>query len=311
MAVYKVPQDVEAEDKLLGPLTIKQFVYAIIVFISGWLTVVVAQKPLTLIFLPLTLTPALFFSFLIFLGIKNSAQPAESYLAAIVRFYFKPRKRIWNQEGVIERVQVTAPKTEAKQYTDNLSQTEVTSRLKSLANIMDSRGWAAKDPRFQPNIILPTDPAGDRLLDISQLPAMTQKSDDAAQQDIMDETLSPLAAQFDSMIAETDSVYKQRAVKNMNDPSYNPYPQMHQHVIDPAGKKGLKKTKSAAKSPKTENEKSEMKNEPQPSAPAPAPQIDPALSNLVDNASDLSVQTLATEAQRLKSLEAGEEISLH
>lgn len=307
MAVYKVPQDVEAEDKLLGPLTIKQFVYAIVVFISGWLTVVVAQNPLTLIFLPLTLTPALFFGFLIFLGIKNSAQPAESYLAAIVRFYFKPRKRIWSQEGVIERVQVTAPKTETKQYTDNLSQTEVTSRLKSLANIMDSRGWAAKDPRFQANIILPTAPSSDRLLDINQLPAMTQQSDASAQQDIMDESVSPLAAQFDSMIAKTDAAHRQQAVDHMNDPSYNPYPDMHQHVIDPTGTKPKKsRAKSNPKAaPKMENEKSEMKNEP----PAPAP--DPAITHLVDNAGDLSVQTLAGEAQRLKSLESGEEISLH
>jgi hypothetical protein len=30
MAVYKVIQDVEAEDKLLGPLTLKGFIYALI-----------------------------------------------------------------------------------------------------------------------------------------------------------------------------------------------------------------------------------------------------------------------------------------
>ena len=30
MAVYKVIQDIEAEDKLLGPLTLKQFIFAVI-----------------------------------------------------------------------------------------------------------------------------------------------------------------------------------------------------------------------------------------------------------------------------------------
>ncbi len=30
MAVYKVPQDVEAEDKLLGPFSMRQFIYLII-----------------------------------------------------------------------------------------------------------------------------------------------------------------------------------------------------------------------------------------------------------------------------------------
>ena len=30
MAQYKVPQDVEAEDKLLGPFTFRQFIYLMI-----------------------------------------------------------------------------------------------------------------------------------------------------------------------------------------------------------------------------------------------------------------------------------------
>ena len=35
MAVYKVPQDVEADDKLIGPFSFRQFIYLIIVAISG------------------------------------------------------------------------------------------------------------------------------------------------------------------------------------------------------------------------------------------------------------------------------------
>ena len=34
MAVYKVAQDVEAEDKLLGPFSFRQFIYLIIVVIA-------------------------------------------------------------------------------------------------------------------------------------------------------------------------------------------------------------------------------------------------------------------------------------
>ena len=34
MGQYKVPQNVEAEDKILGPLTFKQFIYALMGF--GW-----------------------------------------------------------------------------------------------------------------------------------------------------------------------------------------------------------------------------------------------------------------------------------
>ena len=31
MAVYKVPQDVEADDKLIGPFSFRQFIYLLIV----------------------------------------------------------------------------------------------------------------------------------------------------------------------------------------------------------------------------------------------------------------------------------------
>ncbi len=34
MATYKVIQDIEAEDKLLGPLSLRQFIYAVIVVLQ-------------------------------------------------------------------------------------------------------------------------------------------------------------------------------------------------------------------------------------------------------------------------------------
>ena len=37
MAVYKVIQDIEAEDKLLGPLTLKGFIYASITVLLGFI----------------------------------------------------------------------------------------------------------------------------------------------------------------------------------------------------------------------------------------------------------------------------------
>jgi hypothetical protein len=36
MATYKVLQDIEAEDKLLGPLTLKQFIFAAVAIAIGF-----------------------------------------------------------------------------------------------------------------------------------------------------------------------------------------------------------------------------------------------------------------------------------
>lgn len=317
MATYKVPQDVEAEDKLLGPLTLKQFIYAIIVFLGLWLTVVFARNTFTLFLIPIPLLPALFFAFMIFLGIKNPAQPAESYLAAIVRFYFKPRKRIWNQDGVIDAVQITAPLKLQHQYTNNLSREEVRSRLNRLSNLMDSRGWASKDVRFQSNIVLPTQPTTneDRLISIAQLPqTMLQEPTEVhPSDDVMDEQASPVAQAFDSLLTQQQKQQRDQAIAQMQDPNYNPYPaNMRQRVVQPLADDAEDSRPSATtkKPSTTDTSHRQPQPAPFPVPSTPPPPTDPALLNLAQN-DNLSVQTIANEALRLKNLESGDEISLH
>src|SRR5690349_6970336 len=91
MAVYKVPQDVEAEDKLIGPFSFRQFIYLIIVAISIAIAWGLSRLLLPLAIIPLPLI--LFFGALA-LPLKKD-QPMEIYLAAVVSFYLKPRKRLW------------------------------------------------------------------------------------------------------------------------------------------------------------------------------------------------------------------------
>lgn len=313
MATYKVPQDVEAEDKLLGPFTLKQFIYLIIVAISLWLTFLMARSTFTLIFLPLTLTPGLFFGFMVFLGIKNQSQPAELYLAALVRYFLKPHKRIWSQDGYMETVHITAPKKEVRTYSDNLSKTEVRSRLSNLANLMDSRGWAAKDVRYQPNVVLPQqNAADDRLVSINQLPQTLDPIDVHASDDVMDESSSAVAQHFDEMIKQNQERYRQEAVAHMKDPNYNPYPNMHQHIIKPLDQKDESQptTHQEQQRPeKSSDRATTVENEPKSNKPTAA-EADPRITQLAQN-DDFSVQTIATEAQRLKSLESGDEVTLH
>lgn len=317
MATYKIPQDVEAEDKLLGPFTLKQFIFLIIVAVSLWLTILAARSTITMIFLPLTLTPALFFGFLVFLGIKNQSQPAEMYLAALVRYFLKPHKRIWSQDGYVETVQITAPKKEVHQYSNNLSHVEVKSRLNNLANLMDSRGWAAKDVRYQPNLVLPNQASqDDRLVSLSQLPQILEPTDIHPSDDVMDESSSPVAQHFDDMIKQNQNRYREEAVAHMNDPDYNPYPDMHQHRIEPYNTSSAAVQNEPAPTNQPEDNQPVDRgqgtaNEQSPSQTAPAqPPINPAVAQLAQN-DDLTVQTIASEANRLKSLDQGTEISLH
>ena len=63
MAQYKVIQDIEAEDKLLGPLTLRQFIYAAITVVLGFIAYKFAaiSPYLIILFLP----EMLFFGLLI------------------------------------------------------------------------------------------------------------------------------------------------------------------------------------------------------------------------------------------------------
>ena len=140
MAVYKVPQDVEADDKLLGPFSFRQFIYLIIVAIAlflGW-GLFKLFPPLVIIPLPIVL----FFGALA-LPLRKD-QPMEIYLAAIVSFYLKPRKRLWQADGIQSLIEITAPKVVEIQRAKNLTQSEAERRLSYLADIVDTGGWAIR-----------------------------------------------------------------------------------------------------------------------------------------------------------------------
>lgn len=208
MATYKVIQDIEAEDKFVGPLTLKQFIFAAGGVAFGWLSFLALAKGAVwalAIFVP----PMLLGFFLAFPWSKE--QPTEVWVLAKLRFRIKPKKRIWNQDGLQELVTITAPKKVEKQLTDNLSQTEVTSRLKALADTIDTRGWAVKNA--QVNVAM-TEDTSDRLVSPTILPKQINASDQSVP-DMMDEGTT-VAANFDQMMHASDEIRKEQTLNTMD-----------------------------------------------------------------------------------------------
>lgn len=141
MAIHAVPQDVEADDKLIGPLSLKQFIFTIIGLGFGYLAFFFFTKvhPLiSLVWLPFAIV------FLVLGLYQRKDQPAEVFLASALGFFLKPKVRIWNQAGYDERVHITAPPVIEKKYTKDFSGEEARGRLANLSLMMDSRGWASK-----------------------------------------------------------------------------------------------------------------------------------------------------------------------
>jgi len=311
MAVYKVPQDVEADDKLIGPFSFRQFIYLIIAVISIALAWGLAQLFIGLAIIPL---PLIIFFGALALPLRKD-QPMEIYLAAVVSFYLKPRKRLWQPDGIQSLVEITAPKVVEVQRSKDLSQTEAQQRLSYLADIVDTGGWAVRGMGM---------PAPNS--------AMQNDVYYAAQQteDVLD-TQGGVAQSFESMISEADTRRRQEVVERMHQPptvpiapppitdpyatltasesndtvtdphlTYNPYPDsIRQSVITP-----LSEQQVVTQQPQTQT----------PIIPTPAPVqqipppatsekvVSPDIINLANN-SDLSIETIAHEANRIHQKE--------
>ena len=140
MAQYKVPQDVEADDKLLGPFSFRQFVYLLIAGGCIALAVGLFQLFPLLAIIPL---PVAFFFIVLALPLKKD-QPMETYLAAIVSYYLKPHKRVWEPGQSEHTITITAPKVVDDNRTRDITGEEATHRLSFLADIVDTEGYAIK-----------------------------------------------------------------------------------------------------------------------------------------------------------------------
>jgi PrgI family protein len=218
MATYKVIQDIEAEDKLIGPLTLRQFIYAAIACIAGYLSFLAVTKGaafMLVILLPIVFTGG-FFAFP-----WKGEQPTEIWALAKIRFMIKPRRRIWDQSGVKELVTITAPKQVQTEFTNGLSQNEVESRLRALADTIDSRGWAIKNSNVnmygQPALVM-ADPNSDRLLGPSAFPQEVEAADIMAADDMMDEQNNRVAQQVDNMIEASARAHRERIVESLQQP---------------------------------------------------------------------------------------------
>lgn len=335
MAVYKVPQDVEADDKLIGPFSFRQFVYLIIVAIAiamGW--------GLSRLFIPLAIIPlpiVLFFGALA-LPLRKD-QPMEIYMAAIVSFYLKPRKRLWRADGIQSLVEITAPKVVEVQRTKDISQVEAQQRLSYLADIVDTGGWAVRGVA-QPEV--PSAMQNDVYFEAQQtedilgndggvarnFETMISQADAKRYQDVIERMHQPKPQPAPTIItsavpvvdlytAFTPASLSPDSSKNFSPIEFNPYPSnMRQHVITPLSQQpstSLQQPVAAPSSAPPSAAQSAATPAPQPITPVATPQPaqppqpvittsekppSPDIINLANNA-DLSIETIAHEAKRI------------
>jgi len=195
MAEYKVPQDVEADDKLLGPFTFRQFIYLVIAAALVGLAVILFRIAIPLCILPV---PLIIFLVILALPIKKD-QPMETYIRAVVDYHLKPHTRIWTAGQPEKTIEITAPKQVEVDRTNGLSQEEASHRLSFLADLIDTEGYSIKGGST-PNSALHDDIYAEAqdtrdIFDTPQNPQLDlaiQSSTDAHHQQIADQMRNAL-----------------------------------------------------------------------------------------------------------------------
>lgn len=204
MGQYKVPQNVEAEDKILGPLTFRQFIYALIGV--GWALISFAIfRPIPAIMILVGFPPAMLFLLLAFY--TRDGQNFEQLLIAMVGYFAAPHRRLWVKEDLIETFHVE-PTKPAKEITQR-DPAEVRSELEKLATLIDSRGW--NRPPDEHTQILPTTKHEDRIM----VPS-TPHPPDEPKTDMLDLQRSPLAQNLAELLREAAEDVRAEAMSQMD-----------------------------------------------------------------------------------------------
>ncbi|MBQ5812301.1 PrgI family protein [Candidatus Saccharibacteria bacterium] len=285
MAQYKVPQDVEADDKLLGPFSFRQFVYLLIAGFLIAIAVGLFQIFPLLAFIPLP--PILLFAALA-LPLKKD-QPMETYLAAVASYYLKPRNRIWTPGQRESTIKITAPKIVEESRKRDITGEEATHRLSFLADIVDTEGYAIKGGVNHASAELAAEAAG--APDMFEANSFGDLTSAIAQDE--NEHHAEVIEQMKEEIARTENIaISGGIIKRGEDEEKVKEETASATVVE-------KPVENSSENISESVEKAETK---------PA---NPSIIELANN-DDYSVATIAKEANRIKERDAGEVfVSLH
>lgn len=201
MANHKVPTDVETADKLIGFLSLKQFIFTLAGFGTIFMAYTFAKATP---FLAIPFLPVIFVFFILGLYQKKD-QPVEVFLAAWLKFKLSPKTKIWNQEGYEQHVIVTAPKKETIDYSKGMTRQDVRDKLKGLGTIADTKGWSAKGVSSQDALSL-GDQKSERLLSLEEVDALQKAREGIPEPwelvDVQDANNSTTASRFETGLDE-------------------------------------------------------------------------------------------------------------
>ncbi len=134
MLQFKVPQNIDLEDKIFGPLTLMQFIY---LMAGGMIIYAAYELASTAVFWIISIPVAMLTLSLAFVKIQD--QPFSKFLTSAAFFFVNPKKRRWQKNPKDEKfIQETFPqKIQKKEKKIEVKKVEK-SELEKLAGILDT-----------------------------------------------------------------------------------------------------------------------------------------------------------------------------
>jgi hypothetical protein len=133
MQQFTVPQFIDVENKIIGPLTVRQFMIILAAAVIIGISYKIFDFTLFLLVGILTLILAALFSF-----VKVNGRPFHLFLLNLFQTLRRPRLRIWNNR--LTAAEVGEPNIEYKAAAPVAPKVYKESRLAELALVVDTKG---------------------------------------------------------------------------------------------------------------------------------------------------------------------------
>lgn len=149
---FAIPQFVEVEDKVIGPLTVRQFLF----LVAGGIFLLICWSlaDLSLFIFLTVITVAVTGSFAF---VKINGRPFQIFLVSVFQFFSKPRLRVWFREPALKKIRALTkgkkPETHAKAKVKASFEGKrlVKSQLVALSSSLDQEMVAALEAQRQEN----------------------------------------------------------------------------------------------------------------------------------------------------------------
>ena len=133
---YTVPQFIDQEDKIVGPITVRQFLIMIVAAIIIALAYAILKFTYFLIAAVIIAVLTIILAF-----VKVNGRPFHFFLINLIDRFKKPNVRVWNKELTDSELKFYLKRKEEEKPEERYTRPKLTtSRLSQLALIVDSGG---------------------------------------------------------------------------------------------------------------------------------------------------------------------------